>query len=139
MRILTWPIICEHEFVQLNLVGQRRAQEIFYLKRLDIIATCIARIFSNLRGDDHYRLSVITFGSAERRDMVTRGDGGQDKTFGGPITYKVRRKQTEFGLITKAKRIDAHLMEYEEPIAYVVDEDTDQGLSLESYSWGSGC
>lgn len=70
--------------------------------------------------------------------MITHLDGSQSRLFEGPITYKVRRKQTEYGMITKAKRIEARLMEYEEPIAYVVDEDTDQGLSLESYSWGSG-
>lgn len=69
--------------------------------------------------------------------MVTRPDGTQDCLQTGPISYKIRRKETEFGAILKAKRIDSQLMESEEPIAYVVDEDTDQGLSLEAYSWGS--
>ena len=134
---MTWPIISGSEFARLGEFGQRRAQQVLYLRKLDIVATCIARTFSCLPEDLKHRLSVITFGSAERTDMITHDDGRQHHLFDGPITYKVRRKQTEFGVITKAKRMEAHLMEYEEPIAYVVDEDTDQGLSLESYHWGS--
>lgn len=117
-------------------MGARQLQKTWYLKRLDILATSIAHLICRLRGEGGDRLSVLTFGSAERTDRISHVNGDQDYPFNGPITYKVRRKWTDFGFVIKAKRIDAHLMEYEEPVAYVVDEDTDQGLSLEAYPWG---
>ena len=138
LRILTWPIMCDPAFTRMGECGLRRSQQKLYLKQLDTIATSIARLFASLRSDHHDRLSVITFGSAESWDVVYDAEDNQSHIFSAPVTYKVRRKETEFGLVTRAKRIDAHLMEHEEPIAYVVDEDIDQGLSLEGYSWGSG-
>ena len=53
-----------------------------------------------------------------------------------PATYKIRRVESEFGMLLETARIEPSEMQYEEPIAYVYDEDTDQGLSLESYPWG---
>ena len=76
------------------------------------------------------------FGSAERRDYISHVDGSQANTFNAPVAYKVRTKESEFGWRLKAQRIEAAEMKHEEPIAYVVDEDTDQGLSLEAYPWG---
>lgn len=58
------------------------------------------------------------------------------KLFTLPITFRIKRVMGPDGLRTKIHRIEAAQMEYEEPIAYVVDEDTDQGLSLEAYAWG---
>ena len=115
------------------------------MKYLDVIATSIARRINLVRKElqvkhpetSYHGLSVLIFGSAEQADKITRPDGSQRADNFGPISYKVRRKETEFGTITKAKRVESNLMEREEPIAYVVDEDTDQGLSLEAYSWGS--
>ena len=145
-RILTWPIIHDEEYLAFsNSPSCRVLKKRIYLKYLDIIATSIVRRFSLVRAqlqrkhpeNEYQSLSVLIFGNAEQRDMISRTEGYQDHWRFGPISYKVRRKETGFGLVTKAKRIDSRLMEYEEPIAYVVDEDTDQGLSLEAYSWGS--
>lgn len=108
-----------------------------YLADLDILAESIARLFSRKRSDDCQGLSVITWGNAEYTHCVLNTNGEEIELLSGmPITYKVRRKMTEFGLLTKVKRMDPRTMEYEEPISYVADEDTDQGLSLEAYSWG---
>ena len=146
LRILTWPVIGNEEYLALDRSqGSLAHKKRIYLKHLDIIATSIARQFSLVRreprqtfpGCEYHALSVIIFGSAERRDAITQITGEQDVFDDGPISYKIWRKKTEFGTITKAKRIDSSLMEYEEPVAYVVDEDTDQGLSLEAYTWGS--
>lgn len=53
-----------------------------------------------------------------------------------PATYKIRRVESGFGMLLETVRLDPAEMQYEEPIAFVFDEDTDQGLSLESYPWG---
>ena len=125
------------QFNPVESVKSLKAQ--VYLEQLDIIATSIVRRISHAQrqnvGEAYVQLSVLIFGSAESEDTVMADY--MHKYIQGPITYKVRRKQTEFGTITKAKRMDSALMKYEEPIAYVVDEDVDQGLSLESYLWGS--
>ncbi|KAK3701567.1 hypothetical protein LTR37_015421 [Vermiconidia calcicola] len=101
---------------------------------LDIIATSIAHLF---QGQLRQSLSAITLGNAEPGDVIYDTGYGL-YPIAGPINYKVRNEQTGFGSLIRAERIEARLMEYAEPIAYVVDEDTDQGLSLEAYSWGSG-
>ena len=132
-------MVSGHEWVEIGPLSEGHHLAKRYLKQLDIIANSIARVFASLQGEHHQRLSVITFGSAEAHDVIADVDGVQDQLFSTPITYKVRRKETVYGLVTRVKRIEARLMKYEEPIAYVVDEDTDQGLSLEGYSWGSGC
>lgn len=138
LRILTWPVISDKQFVNLgHSRRERKAKPKIYLKYLDVFATAFARHFSYARGEHHQRLSVLMFGSAEQQDAILMTDGNLDYSMNGPISYKIRRKETEFGVVTKAKRIESHLMEYEEPVAYVVDEDTDQGLSLEAYSWGA--
>ena len=146
LRILTWPIIHDEEYVAFSMSRANRvAKKRIYLRYLDIIATSIVKQFRLVRTRlqrknseiEYQSLSVLIFGSAEQRDMITRTDDLQDYWSFGPISYKVKRKETEFGVVTKANRIDSQHMEYEEPIAYVVDEDTDQGLSLEAYSWGS--
>lgn len=103
---------------------------------MDVVALSIVRHFSSLRTDDSTRLSVIMFGSAEQHDRVDHVDGTQERLLRAPLTYKVKWKETEFGSVLRAKRVEARHMEYEEPIAFVVDEDTDQGLSLEAYPWG---
>jgi hypothetical protein len=111
---------------------------IAYLNGLDVVAESVARLFQRLRGEHQQRLSVITFGNAEYVHYISRADGGQLEMFKGePVTYKIMRESGKFGFRTKVKRMDPHLMEHIEPIAYVVDEDTDQGLSLEAYSWGT--
>lgn len=51
------------------------------------------------------------------------------------MSYKIRRKLGEFGWRLKAKRISNEGLRFEEPIGCVIDEDTDQGLSLEAYDW----
>jgi hypothetical protein len=149
LRILTWPVVSDPEFLTLAYRWAVRYKFAYkkkiYLKYLDIIATSIARRINIVRKElqvkhpetSYHGLSVLIFGSAEQADKITRPDGSQYAPNIGPISYKVWRKETEFGTITKAKRIESNLMECEEPIAYVVDEDTDQGLSLEAYSWGS--
>ena len=137
LRILTWPTASGRPFVaEEDNKGAWVAQSKKYLKQLDIIAASIAHLFSCLRTSYQQRLSVIVFGSAQDDDVVSHISGEACRLVAGPITYKVRRKETEFGLLTKAKRIDPREMKYEEPIAFVVDEGTDQGLSLEAYPWG---
>ena len=115
--------------------NRRWAQRLEYESKLDVIATSITSLFSRSRRKHCDRLSVITFGSAERQDFISHIDGGKDRVI-RPVTYKVRRAESEFGFLLSAERLEPRLMEYEEPIAYVVDEDTDQGLSLEAYPWG---
>ena len=152
LRILTWPMVSDPEFVTYGEQHSPRSKfahkKKVYLKYLDVMATSIARRINLVRKElqakcpekSYQGLSVLIFGSAEQADQITRPDGTQRWGYFpsiGPISYKVWRKETEFGTITKARRIDSNLMECEEPIAYVVDEDTDQGLSLEAYSWGS--
>lgn len=106
-----------------------------YLESVDIIADSIARLFVRLRDGGQDRLSVITFGNAEERDSVRTLDHGAIP-MGKPATYKIRRVESEFGMLLETARMEPSEMQYEEPIAYVYDEDTDQGLSLESYPWG---
>lgn len=146
LRILTWPIIADKEYLAIERIVQKRThRRWFYLKYLDVLATSIVRKVRYRRQDlqgefpdtEYQGLSVLIFGSAERHDAITRADGWQDHYPIGPISYKVRRRETKFGAITIAERIDSRRMEFEEPVAYVVDEDTDQGLSLEAYTWGS--
>jgi hypothetical protein len=146
LRILTWPIISDKEYLAIERIQQKRPyRKWFYLKSLDILATSIARRLRYRRQDlqrefpdtEYQRLSVLIFGSAERHDAITRADGYQDHYPIGPISYKIRGRETTFSGVTRAERIDSRRMEYEEPVAYVVDEDTDQGLSLEAYTWGS--
>jgi len=82
-------------------------------------------------------LSTITFGNTESPHWVPHYTGAiLLKLFTLPITFRIKRVMGPDGLRTKIHRIEAAQMEYEEPIAYVVDEDTDQGLSLEAYAWG---
>ena len=146
LRILTWPMIADKEYLAIERIQQKRPyRKWFYLKYLDIFATSIVRRLRYRRLElqrqfpdtEYHGLSVLIFGSAEQHDAITRADGYQDHYPIGPISYKVRRRETKFGAITVADRIDSRRMEHEEPVAYVVDEDTDQGLSLEAYTWGS--
>lgn len=140
LRILTWPVDCEErhgkprpiEMQPLNLKERRAC----FLGRLDAFADSIARLFSAHRDEHADRLSVITFGNAEQRDYAFPEDYWQ-LDMDGPITYKIRRVESEFGMLLETMRIDAPDMQYEEPIAFVFDEDTDQGLSLEAYPWGN--
>lgn len=106
-----------------------------YLRDVDIIADSIARTFAQLRNGGQDRLSVITFGNAEQRDFMLISDHEAMSTK-KPATYKIRRVESEFGALLETARMEPSEMQYEEPIAYVYDEDTDQGLSLESYPWG---
>lgn len=137
LRVLTWPIDCNHgNYYPETHTPNWPQNRIQYLAQLDTIADSIARLFSGRRKDHHDRLSVITFGNAEQRDQaptLTLGPMRMDK----PITYKIRRVESEFGMLLETVRMDPAEMQYEEPIAYVYDEDTDQGLSLESYPWGN--
>lgn len=94
-----------------------------------------------MRGDDDDRLSVIMFGHAERHDNVTnsaRRIAGPRMAMSKPATYKIRCRMSDSSILQETARIDPADMRYEEPIAFVFDEDTDQGLSLESYPWGEG-
>ncbi|KAK5172589.1 uncharacterized protein LTR77_002709 [Saxophila tyrrhenica] len=136
-RILTWPYIAGRPLPPRDNCGAQDAFKVRYLHELRIIASSIARLFTRLRGDHGRRLSVITFGHAEYPHYIYHGNGERIQSFGTPLTFKITRVMSEFGFRTKVRQIPADQMEYEEPIAYVVDEDTDQGLSLEAYSWGS--
>ena len=80
----------------------------------------------------HSRLSVSTFGSIGviQNEVIVFRDG-LHLTLRETITYKVRTTIHLYGDIEiKAVRIPTHQMKYEEPMACVIDLDTDQGLSL---------
>lgn len=105
------------------------------MKQLDVVADSIARHFDLCRDDHHDRLSVITFGSAENLDRVLSLEHAE-MFMPVPIAYKIRRVESEYGMRTKTVRLEPGEVRYEEPIAFVFDEGTDQGLSLDSYPWG---
>lgn len=136
LRILTWPIDCTGRATLWRQVIRPRQHREAYLTQLDIVADTIARLFSSWRGASKTRLSVITFGNAEAQDYVPTLNYG-DLSMREPVTYKIRRVQSEFGWLLRTERLRASEMQYEEPIAFVFDEDTDQGLSLEAYPWAT--
>lgn len=135
LRILTWPHVAADPLVDTMASINRRFSpgREKYLQSLHTIADSIARLFHQIRDEHADRLSVIMFGHTEAEQWVKDESGTGRMFFDLPITYKVRRVMTEFGLRTIVERIEPQEMKYEEPIAYVVDEDTDQGLSLEAY------
>lgn len=134
LRILTWPVDCNPKR-STNMRHHQIKHE--YLAKLEVVADTIARIFAGACTKQQDRLSVITFGSAEWTDFV-KAEHRPPQSIEQPITYKIRRSDSKFGFLMRAQRVHCHDMQYEEPIAYVFGEDTDQGLSLESYpTWGA--
>ena len=137
LRILSWPTDCNPKQYSSHWYTPRwKEHRREYLSQLDTVADSIARLFASLRSSHSSRLSVITFGNAEMRDHAPTRNHGLMRMF-KPVTYKIRSVESEFGFLLETARLDPAEMQYEEPIAYVFDEDTDQGLSLESYPWAN--